>query len=208
MPNLPSYFEYLKSEGEPQNTGLYAFEYDEEYGLFMVADKKVHPIDFDPAGHVVTLDVAEVSANDPEIETTPLFLGIFNSLFSGPIFRDFVMSNPSAMSDVSRVMVDVYEEVLDEELDDDVKQPGGFLGFDSRFLPNGTVNLQVFGNCACIGVDLNSMYINAEDGMENGYAQYTVHNTDTHAQRTSIYAGMGHIARLASGRGYDQQRLF
>jgi hypothetical protein len=69
------------------------------------------------------------------------------------------------------------------------------MGFASRILEEGRINLQVWGDCACLGSAYGGLF---RDVMEKGFVEYELHNADSQVQRAALYAGIGHLAHLAS----------
>lgn len=82
------------------------------------------------------------------------------------------------------------------------KFEGGFVGIEVYRLDNGRFGLQTMGNCACLGFD------GSEPNHGRSSTDYSkilrLHNTDTSAQRLSLYAGIGALAWFATnGKGKD-----
>ena len=205
MSELTRFFESKKSQ--EKNTGVINFEFDAEYGYFIVGGEKIYPKDFDPFEPRSSIDKDFIYADFDELTKKPLFLGIFGKLVGGPALHVFNRQNPEKLSEVVPVMRSIYEEVLGETLEQEGDDEFvGFMGFACRVSEGGDLNLQVLGNCACIGINQHGLY--THDGIENGFVEYDLHNIDSDSQLVSIYAGMGHVSRLASGRDFDQQSFF
>lgn len=73
------------------------------------------------------------------------------------------------------------------------------MGFSAGRRELGGIGVQVMGNCACMGPEVEGVFIN--DQFEHGFAEYGFHNADYSWQRASLCAGMGHMALLAEKTG-------
>lgn len=198
-PKLPGYFETKKDKWNEPNSGLLTFHYDIDAQEFKVDETAIKLADFDP--YKFSPDIEEHDAGSIPIDQMrehPLMIPIMSGVIGGPKLHDWVTEHPATWrQEVTDVMHKAFISLIDEDFAREVKnEPAGFMGFDCGLLENGGVALQVFGNCACMGVSQDGLFISG--GMEQGYGQYELHNADSQAQRASLYAGLGHLARLAN----------
>jgi hypothetical protein len=203
MAELPHYFEYkLEHHSNEENSGLFAFNYDDKSQAFSVGETVISVGDFDPYGFTgLDLDNEEAEAIDlrallDQYSLLPDFGGVIGC----PKLHDWVGENPDALAPTREVMHRALVAVIDsrEEIpfEDDEH---GFMGYAAYNRVNdGTpagLHLQVFGNCACMGPNFQGLFV---EGFDHGFAEYDLHNADLPAQRIGLYAGLGHLAKLAS----------
>jgi hypothetical protein len=192
---LPSYFEHMKTRGDSKSY-LWPITYDSRARQFHIGSKSVQLTEFDPYEFSPdALGLEETDLEITEMALHPLMIPDFGSVIGGPKLHNWAARNPEH---ASREGIDAMYEALTSLVDGEgiSKEADGHTGFDLQVRNQGALNLQVWGNCACLGVNLEGLLV--VDGMEKGYAQYDLHNADTQAQRASLYAGIGHLARLAS----------
>jgi hypothetical protein len=195
MAQLPGYFEYKKELNE--NSGLNPFSYDSERKLFTVSNEKIPFEVFDPLTFILNSDIRFEGIPVDEITAHPALIDSTGHLIVGPSLHAFIEVNPQEVAKVASVMRDAYVSVVDDSshippLNDDVTH----MDFAAGIREGGGVRLQVFGNCACLEPDPESIYI--QDQFEYGYAEYNEHNADAKEQRAALYAGMGHLATLTA----------
>lgn len=193
---LPSFYEYLKEHGK--TTGLFAFDYDRDQQKFFIGGETTDLADFDPYSYSPDLEAENEEVSFDEMRDLPLMIPILSGVIGGPRLHQWAKENPDTLRETAvEIMHNAFTSLADEEFARDIKnEPAGFMGFDSGVRQHGGIHLQVFGSCACMGVSQDGMFIN--EGVEKGFGQYELHNADSQAQRTSLYAGLGHIARLVS----------
>lgn len=203
---LPSYFEHLKEAGD--SSGLQPFTYDASINSFLVSDKRVPAESFDPyVYNPYELGLEEEGLGFEEISRHSLIIPSFGRVIATPKFHSFIKENPKAVGSAINVMKNAYSKLGDiPEGFADEEVSYSHLGFAAGFLENGDLRLQVLGNCACLGPTPHGNYLH--DKYENNFAEYDLHNADTQAQRTSLYAGLGHMAFIADGLQPAQQALF
>ncbi len=195
MSDLPHYFESMKSS-RLSSYRPYSFEYDHLNEQFMVGNIEIpaaefDPYEFSPYGlHIEnqTLDVSSFTDN-------ALLLDDICKVIATPKLHNFAKQNSIPMSIiVPKVMSEVYQSLSGESFGAD-EEPMGAMGFDLRFREHDSgLRLQVLGSCACFEPGLYGTF----EGVEKGFAEYDLHNADSQAQRTALYAGLGSIAKLAN----------
>ncbi len=197
MGEVPGLFRLKADQGE--NSHLQPFKYDPEASVFEVGETKVALTDFDP------LTFPYVSGIDPEgipvelMSDHPALLptGAIGGVIGGPKLHKWAEGHPKEVKATHEVMMEVYLAFLDEPLGElSEEDPSSPWGFRSVVGEDGGVELQVAGDCACLGPGLYGHQIRGR--FEHGFAEYELHNADTQAQRTSLYAGIGHLSRLAA----------
>jgi hypothetical protein len=206
MGQLPEYFEYIRETG--RETYMFPFSYDETSQSFTIASKTIHVSDFDPYtfnAHELGIDDEEVPAD--EIENHALLLPIAGGIIVGPALNEWAAGNASKIWPAVKVMYDSYASFYMNPEDIPFDAGHGHMGFSAHPLrDNQGINLQVLGNCACLGpLGISNIF---RDQFEHGYALYELHNADSQAQRTSLYAGLGYVARIATGKEAVQSQLF
>lgn len=196
---VPGYFETKRDQWNEPNSDLLPFDYDANGQEFKVGETALELAEFDP--YKSSPDVEEDGAGSIPIDKMhehPLMIPTMSGVIGGPKLHEWATANSELVAkEATEVMHRAFVSLIDEEFASEVKNvSAGFMGFDAGARENGGVVLQVFGNCACLGVSQDGLFV--YDGMENGYGQYELHNADSQAQRASLYAGIGHLARLAS----------
>lgn len=172
-----------------------AFSYDHEHGLFHHGSRASRPAEL-PLGWG---DLSDRGTSD-NVPDVALVHGV-NYPIMLPKMYDRLSSNGTQelLDETCEVMFDVFD-TLGTGLSIGSKNEGsyGHTGFGAGFLsdehPHPT--LQVFGNCACLSVDMYGAF--REDRWEEKVAEFTYHNIDLDAQRISLLAGLGHLAHRAS----------
>lgn len=210
MSNLPQFFyrnrEYSDETFQEFGTGLVAFEYDIEYEHFKIGDRHVAQENFDPFKYIPELGDKEKQLTPDEMPEHPLMLYPITGPIGSPILHSWVRQNPEQVLEVRELIHKVFVSFYDNDEEIELGEAVGAWGFESHVTEDGGVHLQTLGDCACMGLTPHSHVI--EGRLENDFGQYDYHNTDSQAQRVSLLAGLGHIARLASGRPLDQRTLF
>lgn len=199
MSRLPRYFEYLRVRGEPGEFA-FSFLYKAETETFIIADQKVRLETFDPYMFVgCNIDLSGKSVKMIDTPKHPALIPTLGGIILGPMLHEFVAKEPHTLHESTQVMRSAFtalEPAFSQDLDN-TEYPGGYTGFATSLRHDGGICFQVPGNCACLDVDMVSSGV-FDEGFDAGFAQYALHNADTQSQRASLYAGMGHLARLAS----------
>lgn len=175
------------------------FEYDSERGVFLVSEREVTPAE------LADLEGRELAAAetlmDEELDdvlqypvahtsTHPLML---------PKLHQWLNTNCDnrTLFDETREVMRAVFVALRPDMDYVDSNPGGFIGFNVQRVGGEYPHLlfQTLGNCACMGVEALGPF--GRRFWSGGVAYFTNHNVDTHAQRVSLLAGLGHIARRA-----------
>lgn len=200
MSDLPKYFQWKYSRCE--ESGLQPFHYNRERGMFVVGGAAVRLVDFDPLGYSPSrFDLSLDGVAIEDMSTHPALLQVAGGVIAGPSLHRWAATNPSKLEEVSKVMAEAFSEfaelpseICDEPID----------GISTSLRQRGGLRLQVYGNCACMEPSLSGVCSdNGQDGIsDHGYADYDLHNAYIQAQRASLYAGMGHIARLTADAQY------
>ncbi|NNN21649.1 MAG: hypothetical protein HKL80_06565 [Acidimicrobiales bacterium] len=194
MSEIPSFFNYLKSEGD--KSGLYPFAYVNEDKAFSIGDGKVALTDFDP----YTFSSDELGLGDgidiDEMPQQAALISIMGGVIIGPKLHEWVEANPKVLADTYKVMYEAYVAFLDDLSQVPAERTTSHMGFASGLREYGGIGLQVLGNCACMGPNPQSYYIDGQ--FEHGFGEYDLHNADSQVQRASLYAGLGHLAQLTT----------
>lgn len=212
MSKIPRYFEECKADEDP-STELYPFLYDHSVKQFVISGITVALEDFDPYTFIRTASSLRGTGIDfDDMPKHALLMPSFGHVIAGPKLHEWIDANVVEAGGTARqVMFDAYKSLLEngDELLDEVeisKNSVGHMGFAAGLSEYGGIHLQVIGDCACMGASPYGYFI--DDKFEEGFAEYDLHNADTQVQRASLYAGLGHIARLASGIQPAQAQLF
>lgn len=206
MTKLPSYFEYMK-EHEKEPNSMFDFSYDHSIYAFNIANAQISLADFDPytfSTHDTDVDEGDSLLVDALLHKR-LVLPSYGGLIAGPTLHEWIGENSGTVQrETPKVMYEAFISMVKEpqEISDG---SFGHMGFDTRVSETGSLILQVFGNCACMGVNQHGGMI---QGIEEGFAQYDLHNADSQVQRASLYAGIGHLAFVAKGAAPAQGRFF
>lgn len=200
MSQLPQYYEYLARNGERSDT--HPFKYIEEEANFNIGSLAIPVLEFDPyTFNPFDFGIDYEGIPVEEMPDHPALLTSMSRIIGGPKLHDWVKTNQVAVSETYLVMTSVYKKFVPKLTKKLSKRSTSLWGFNSGLTRAGDIHLQVMGDCACSGPDPDGDVI---DGLnEAGYSAYYLHNTDTQAQRTSLYAGLGHLARLASDSPYS-----
>lgn len=206
MSVLPSYFEYRIDCGD--DSDLYSFMYDDSVQQFVVAGKTIAAEDFDP----YTFNSYELKLNGnispldyDDMPNHAVLLPGHGAIIAGPKLHEWAANNPGEVTRAAKMMHKLFTSLV-EDPEEIPSSEGGFMGFASSLREGGGLHFQVFGNCACMGPDPCSGVINGQ--FEAGFVEYSLHNADSQVQRASLYAGIGHLARLARGLQPAQLELF
>lgn len=198
MIEVPGLFRHRAEEGEP--SGLQPFSYDETSKVFLVGETVIDLVQFDTPTFPYIYEGDKDGIPVEEMLNYPAFIPvgtILVNIIGGPKLHNWIAANPDKVRDAHKVMVDAFSAFLDEPLGESLTREDvhGSSGFRITAGQNGGLDLQVAGDCACSGPDLYSHHIRGQ--FENGFAEYDLHNADIQAQRASLYAGIGHLSRLA-----------
>jgi hypothetical protein len=210
MAKLPDYFEYFKEHHPGERTNLSPMYYDQSVRYFFIGETKVALEDYDPYTYRRRSRICEEEGEHAglfvdEIADHPLMIPAMGTVIAGPKLHEFVQADPSHVERARGVMVDAFKQFCDE-LPVEIESSGGHLGFSSSLDRDGAIHLQVLGDCACLGATPDEGVIHGK--IEHGFATYALHNADTQAQRASLYAGLGHLARLVDDKDVAQASLF
>ncbi len=141
----------------------------------------------------------ELGLNDgidiDEMSQHAALITIMGDAIVGPGLHEWVEANPKALAVTYKVMYEAHVAFLDDPSQSPTEHTTSYIGFASGLRKYGGIGLQVLGSCACMGPNPQSDYF--DEQFENGFAEYDLHNADKQVQRTSLYAGLGHLARLA-----------
>jgi hypothetical protein len=194
MAQLPEFYKHLSAKGE--RSKAQPFQYIEENRHFLIGGEILDLVKFDPYTYVPDeLGIDYEGILPEEMPDHPALIRGFGPIIGGPKLHTWVLSNREAVREVHKVIIDAYQ-ILDPDLPKSVlKRSGSHMSFDSYLDSYDHLTLITFGNCACMGPDPDGTFI---EGNEAGFSEYVLHNADLRAQRSSLYAGFGHIARLAS----------
>jgi hypothetical protein len=195
MSKLPTYFESQRERGVT-DSGLFSFAYNEAQKLFLVGEAdvplaKFNPHDFWPEDLGIE---AKAIAPDAIIDH-PLVISETGALVAGPRFHDWAHKNPSRLKLTAEMMRETFNTLAAYTVEEETVNHG-HLGFGAGVTSQGGVVLHVEGSCAFMGVHPYGLY--QIEGVEEGFAEYDHHNTESTVHILSLYAGMGHIARLAA----------
>lgn len=128
------------------------------------------------------------------ISSHPALLGLWGDTLATPKFYTWLNDQPKdVFTETSRVMKQVFEDVLGDALDGGHHDKMHPFGFSASLLRKGHLNLSVLGNCACLGSNPNGHTVDSDE-WDTGYVEMTTHNIDTKPQYVSIMAGLGHLA--------------
>jgi hypothetical protein len=195
MSNLPQLYEHLRDLGEP--SWAHPFSYAAEEQVFYLGRAAVAVTDFDPDMVMIqTTDLSLEGIPVDEIAKHPALITPVGSIVGGPLIHERARKLLENPDDVLRVMQQAYAAVsptIDLLTDLRGMSHNDYLAAVNE---HGTIELQVQGDCACMFANLDGVYV--RDRSEFGFSEYALHNTDTQAERTSLYAGFGHLARLAA----------
>lgn len=185
-------------------SGYYPFYYDADTKMFVVGDRKVAVAEFDPfrlVAEKLEYDDDTDSLPFDELAEHPLMLPGFGAPLSGPKLLAWVKEHMGSLTpDIARVIAEAYQQF---EPDVDIETligAGSHIEFHASVDEFGRPRFQTLGSCACLSVDVDSYILEPGGeipGVEAGFAEYDLHNADTKAQRASLFAGLGHAARLA-----------
>ncbi|MBC7546328.1 hypothetical protein H7171_01120 [Candidatus Saccharibacteria bacterium] len=198
MSQLPKYLQYLAETDT--NTTLQPFSYDTANKSFLVADipvplKDFDPYNFDPFG--AGLD--GIGLHVDEIGRHPLYLSILaGRLVVSPSLHEWAKTHSSEVVQTWQVIRDAYQH-LEVNFKSGVlmeNRSTSHIGFVAGLRDYGSIHLQTMGDCACMGPVVDGTYVFEQ--FENGWGEYEIHNAFENAQQSSLFAGMGHLARLAA----------
>lgn len=198
MNQIPEFFQYAGNSD--LGTTLQPFSYNAEDKSFVIAEQGIELGDFDPYGDVFADLVLDLKGIDvEEVGKHPLYIPIIpGSLIVTPSLHEWAENNVSALSNCWEVIRDAYNAFgkFDSKSGLNKKASTSHIGFASGLRETGGIHLQTMGNCACMGPRIDGNYF--EGRFEYGYGEYDMHNADTQQERASLFAGMGHLARLCA----------
>ncbi len=191
---LPYHFEWVRNRRPDSRDDFFPLTYDVNTEMFTIATKDVALHEFD----LYTFNYLEMGLSGKGIEINdalkyPALLPVIGNVILGPKLHEFAKEYPQEITDTANIMRTAFSSFLEDP--SQVDDMGGHLGFAAGLRRDEGIHLQVMGNCACMGPDPNGIF---PSRFEEGFAEYFLHNADSQAQRASLYAGIGHIARLAS----------
>lgn len=181
------------------NLQLFPFEYRARDEVFTIADVEVALGDFDPCGFKPRkFGLNRKGIDLKELPEHPALLLEIGGIVLGPKLHTLAEQNPDAIHDAADVMHAAYSNL--------VEQSGGSIinintaarrkDFLVRLREDGGLILQVMGNAAGIAPNPQGFVVGSQ--LSIGFAEYAFNNADTQTQRASLYAGIGHLAWLAT----------
>lgn len=200
MSELPGNFKWWQEHygGKiPDFMCLQPFLYDHESKSFLIGkDKQTLAVtDFDPYTYNDYGREEQAIREIEELTQHPALLQIVSGPIVTPRLHGWVQEAQNEFAEQTvRLMHDVYSMFYEEPIP--FETGGGFMSFEAGVRQDGAIGLQVLGNCACFGPKYSTGMF--EEGVEHGFAEYELHNADSQAQRISLYAGLGHLAKLAA----------
>lgn len=203
MPEVPDYFQYQLEHPREEGSGLYRFSYDDATQTFLIGKTSLQVSEFDPyLFSSLQLDNEKEEAIDlHELADQYALLPDWGGVIGCPKLHVWTWENPEALEPTRKVMHRALTAVIEnpETIIFDDSDEHGFMGYavgnrESDDRSDG-LRLQVFGNCACMERGLYGIF---PEGIEHGFGQYDLHNADLPAQRAGLYAGLGHLAKLAA----------
>jgi hypothetical protein len=174
------------------------FGYDPEQKNFLVGGEWVSLGDF-PEHNPEAFEPADEASAARLVDEAHMILSVFDTPCAMPKLSTWLNNLGAKQArqlseDVTEVLIDAYAEVGDAPRNRLLK--GDLWGFTMSWQRRGQPTVSVLGNCACAGIDLEGNFFKQKDWGE-GFAEFTLHNVDWQAQRTSLYAGMGSLAYFA-----------
>lgn len=202
MNELPRLFTSWAQHHEELLSGLLLFNFHFDEGYFVAAGKEIATTDFDPFlfnSHKLEIADEGVKSLD-ELAEHALLITYDGRLIGGSRLHDWARQHTSELvEELPKLMHQTFLAAFDDPASIPfLRDEGGHRGFRAGARQdNGGVSLQVFGECACLNPS-QSGYFTGFEGVEKGFAEYELHNTELLAQRISLYAGLGHLAKMAS----------
>lgn len=202
MPELPSYFEYQLQKPPENRLDLYEFRYDDEKLAFTIGSTVVQATDFDPyrfTPHLLNNGKQE-AIDLTNARDYGALLPSFDHVVVCPKLHIWARENQDALPPTRKVMHRALSAVVERPENIPFEEDEhGFMGYAAHLQQHhgepDSLHFQVIGSCACMGRGLYGLYI---QGIKHDFAQYDLHNADLPAQRVGLYAGLGHLAKLAS----------
>jgi len=196
MKELPEYFQ-RRYRNHPDTKDLYNLRYDAPRSLFLIGFVEIPAEDYEPHGfNPYAHGVQNKGIDTQRMAQYPLLLpGHYGRPIGGPRLHEYVAANPESLESAVEVMINLFSRSEPQIPAEDLKEGGGFMGFNVFQKEEASLRLQVFSNCAYLGVSYPGIYL---EGVEKGFAEYDLHNADSQSQRASLHAGLGHLALLAA----------
>ncbi len=204
MDKLPEYF-HRKRNDTDEPDGLLpidalALKYNASEQNFEIGGQALAVSKFDPYTFLPEIDLAaepeQLEIDDIANQALILY---GDRLIATPKLHDWVQEEPTDYDNVISIMHKAFITVAPDYDDIPAERNSGMFGFEAGNRHSNEkfrgISLQVFGNCACLGPSQYGLFV---EHLENGWAEYELHNTDIQAQRASLYAGIGHLAFQAT----------
>lgn len=184
----------IRIEGHLRRSLPAAFSYDHESGLFRRDDETFTP-------EALPLSSNQLAAiEEPEnIPNAPL-VHTFRAPVMMPQFFDWLDDNfnKDLADETVEVMQEVFSGLAPHALSTDLDHRGGFIGFNANYRSDEhpDILLQTLGNCACMYLSQSGPF--AFNPRYGRIGRLETHNVDTPLQRTTVLAGLGHLAHRAN----------
>lgn len=199
-------FRHMAESRGDSTLPLTPFSFDASTNEFCINERRVYAPEFEPE----SIDTTDPDKDDIKISealNSALYISTtFGGLVAGPKLHSFIeVQDDSVFRGTIGVMAGVYESrmTLKEDYvkfadnqDLNIFEPMAHIGFLAIGSEEFGARLQVPGNCACMGPELSGAYF--EGRIEEGFAEYGLHNVDRWQQKAALYAGLGHLAYLAN----------
>ncbi len=182
------------------------FEYDLHNRIFGIGQDRIA---LDEFGVGSALHTTQKSTAKPDEDAPLLISGIMGAVYQMPkMYKWLIKQSKSEFEQtqelVTNAMVEAYIEISGDT-DVPIIRGDSHWDFGLTLYRPGHPVFRVLGDCACYGVSPQGTLL-GESAWEYGYAEYDLHNIDRPAQRTSLYAGAGALARLC--RISNEPKLF
>lgn len=193
---------FVRRSESDMGHGHYPFSYSAEESSFYIADQRVPAGEFNWGTCMKLNTMSALGGVEPEISdiaSQALLIPRFGNIIGGRKLHEWIMNNSDRIQEEAiPVMKEVFSSlsgIKESELGDD-----RLWGFGAAMREDGTLHLNVIGDCACLDALPDSHVLALEQGsrFEKGFAEYSLHNIETATQLASIYSGIGHLARLAT----------
>lgn len=192
MSELPDYYEYLKTAGDGSN--LLPFHYDERKKYFVIGSSVVNLADFDPYEYSppkIGLSYEGIPPN--QIPCYPLLISIRRFLMTTPKFDQYVGSNPDILEDTGRVMHESFSLLTDGRPMSAIDDLSADRKFTAYAIKYGGISLTApSGEQSHLRPTADNFYL--EGVKDKGFSEYHIYESENIAERTSLFAGIGHIA--------------
>lgn len=173
---------------------LSRFSYNHERREFTNGASQYPLLGEDTYKGLLFIDCATVPVE--EIPSVPVLTNIFGNQVTTPKFYTWLrdMDDESILDETAVVIHEAFSELRGVNLGA-TERGVSHMSADVNFLREGHLFLQTVGNCACLGVSVDSHVVDYNE-WGSGYAAYEFHNIDFPAQHISLLAGLGHLAAL------------